>query len=145
MSIRWQTHRTDQDGMDHVFSSAFQDDGQLVFELQSPQTGVHQFSGRDVVFLRDVIDQAVSALEAEIEHATYDRVADFDLDAPARARKRWSEDDHRMLVEMLWDGNPIGEICEALERTPMAVLTRVFTKGLARLEPIVEVRESGEN
>ena len=137
MAIVWETRRSDGQETTRAMSSEIAASGKYVTTFTSPESGTHIFSGGDLVFLRDVIAEAVDRLEFELSEADlYKRVRSFEEDRPARAGKRWSQEDHERLVQLLENGIAVAEIATALERSPMSIVTRMLLHGIAEVVPV---------
>ena len=140
MPIVWETRRTDSEGHTRSITSEITEVGQYVTKFISPESGSHIYSGRDLLFLRDVIFEAVERLEFELSDADlYDRIRSLEEERPARAGKRWTLEEHEHLVDLINQGNTVGDIAKKLERSPMSIVTRMLMKGIADIVPLKPV------
>lgn len=137
MTVVWETKRTDPQGATRSITSEITAGGKYITTFTTPDSVGHVYSGADLVFLRDVINEAVDRLEFELSEADlYERARTFDEQQPTRAGKRWSEEEHTQLVGLVNDGVAVGEIATKLDRSPMAIVTRMLMHGIAEVTPV---------
>jgi hypothetical protein len=61
---------------------------------------------------------------------------------PERAGKRWTAEEDEQLRQLLADGTRVEGICAVLQRSPAAIISRLYTLGLIEVRPVTNPGEA---
>lgn len=117
----WSLTKTDDDNRTRTLNFNVSG-GEFAVRFEGDYGG-HHLTGPDLLFLNDVLPEAIKRLEAELETKE------------PRAGKRWTTDEEAKLQAYLTQGHTLEEIAAFLERAYSAIVSRALRLGLIDIIP----------